>query len=164
VHGFSLFPTRRFLIMDFRVRYSPIGDTQKITMYSQGQRRQFYNFIVSKETFLIIVKLSRTYYEPWYLFRSYEKTYSKCSSLLLSSEPTWVTDMWAIKPATWTHGPPEETNLKLGTQRLGTGTSTGTKFSTPYRYYSCICVTSTTLSLKIAARRARGAALVRPGY
>ena len=87
VHGFSLFPARRFLIMHFRAGYSSIGEPQKITMYSPGRRRQFYNFIVSNGTFLILVKLSGTYYEPWYLFRSYEKTYSKCSSLLLSSEP-----------------------------------------------------------------------------
>ena len=83
VHGFSLFPARRFLIMHFRAGYSSIGEPQKITVYSPGRRRQFYNFIVSNGTFLILVKLSGTYYEPWYLFRSYEKTYSKCSSLLL---------------------------------------------------------------------------------
>jgi len=87
VHGFSLFPARRFLIMHFRAGYSSIGEPQKITMYSPGRRRQFYNVIVSNGIFLILVKLSGTYYEPWYLFRSYEKTYSKCSSLLLSSEP-----------------------------------------------------------------------------
>ena len=87
VHGFSLFPARRFLIMHFRAGYSSIGEPQKITMYSPGRRRQFYNFIVSNGTFLALVKLSGTYYEPWYLFRSYEKTYSKCSSLLSSSEP-----------------------------------------------------------------------------
>ena len=87
VHGFSLFPARRFLIMHFRAGYSSIGEPQKITMYSPGRRRQFYNFIVSNGTFLALVKLSGTYYEPWYLFRSYEKTYSKCSSLLLSSGP-----------------------------------------------------------------------------
>ena len=90
VHGFSLFPARRFLIMHFRAGYSSIGEPQKITMYSPGRRRQFYNFIVSNGTFLILVKLSGTYYEPWYLFRSYEKTYSKCSSLLSSSEPNSV--------------------------------------------------------------------------
>ena len=87
VHGFSLFPARRFLIMHFRAGYSSIGEPQKITMYSPGRRRQFYNFIVSNGTFLILVKLSGTYYEPWYLFQSYEKTYSECSSLLSSSEP-----------------------------------------------------------------------------
>ena len=80
VHGFSLFPARRFLIMHFRAGYSSIGEPQKITVYSPGRRRQFYNFIMSNGTFLIIVKLSGTYYEPWYLFRSFEKTYSKCSS------------------------------------------------------------------------------------
>ena len=73
VHGFSLFPARRFLIMHFRAGYSSIGEPQKITMYSPGRRRHFYNFIVSNGTFLILVKLSGTYYEPWYLFRSYEK-------------------------------------------------------------------------------------------
>ena len=66
VHGFSLFPARRFLIMDFRAGYSSIGEPQKITMYSPGRRRQFYNFIVSNGTFLILVKLSITYYESWY--------------------------------------------------------------------------------------------------
>ena len=44
VHGFSLFPARRFLIMDFRAGYSSTGEPQKITMYSPGRRRQFYNF------------------------------------------------------------------------------------------------------------------------
>ena len=51
VHGFSLFPARRFLIMDFRAGYSSTGEPQKITMYSPGRRRQFYNFIVSNEHF-----------------------------------------------------------------------------------------------------------------
>ena len=87
VHGFSLFPAKRFLIMDFRAGYSSNGEPQKITMYSPGRRRQFYNFIVSNGTFLILVKLSITYYESWYLVPSFEKTYSKCSSLLSSSEP-----------------------------------------------------------------------------
>jgi hypothetical protein len=73
VHGFSLFPARRFLIMDFRTGYSSIGEPQKITMYSPGRRRQFYNFILSNGTFLIIVKLLRSFYEPWYMFRSYKK-------------------------------------------------------------------------------------------
>ena len=72
VHGFSLFPARRFLIMHFRAGYSSIGEPQKITMYSPGRRRQFYNFIVSNGIFLILVKLSRTYYEPWYV--SYHST------------------------------------------------------------------------------------------
>ena len=44
VHGFSLFPARRFLIMDFRAGYSSTGEPQKITMYSPGRRRQFCNF------------------------------------------------------------------------------------------------------------------------
>ena len=73
VHGFSLFPARRFLIMDFRAGYSSTGEPQKITMYSPGRRRQFYNFIVSNGTFLILVKLSITFYESWYLVPSYEK-------------------------------------------------------------------------------------------
>ena len=51
VHGFSLLPARRFLIMDFRAGYSSNGEPQKITMYSPGRRRQFYNFIVSNGTF-----------------------------------------------------------------------------------------------------------------
>jgi hypothetical protein len=86
-HDSSLYLARRFLILDFRIGYSSIGETQKITMYSPRRRSQFYIFIVSNGTFLIIVKLSITYYEPWHPFRSYEKSYSKCSSLLSSSEP-----------------------------------------------------------------------------
>ena len=100
VHGFSLFPARRFLIMDFRAGYSSTGEPQKITMYSPGRRRQFYNFIVSNGTFLILVKLSITYYESWYLVPSFEKTYSKCSSLLSSSEPN---SAWQASP--WGHSP-----------------------------------------------------------
>ena len=89
-----------FFIMDFRAGYSSTGEPQKITMYSPGRRRQFYNFIVSNGTFLILVKLSITYYESWYLVPSFEKTYSKCSSLLSSSEPN---SAWQASP--WGHSP-----------------------------------------------------------
>ena len=63
------------------------ANLRKSLCIHQDEEDSFTIFIVSNGTFLILVKLSITYYESWYLVPSYEKTYSKCSSLLSSSEP-----------------------------------------------------------------------------
>ena len=63
------------------------ANLRKSLCIHQDEEDSFTIFIVSNGTFLILVKLSITYYESWYLVPSFEKTYSKCSSLLSSSEP-----------------------------------------------------------------------------
>ena len=76
------------------------ANLRKSLCIHQDEEDSFTIFIVSNGTFLILVKLSITYYESWYLVPSFEKTYSKCSSLLSSSEPN---SAWQASP--WGHSP-----------------------------------------------------------
>ena len=76
------------------------ANLRKSLCIHQDEEDSFTIFIVSNGTFLILVKISITYYESWYLVPSFEKTYSKCSSLLSSSEPN---SAWQASP--WGHSP-----------------------------------------------------------